>query len=90
VLVKLSSDSVLCNTAKNYIEVAEMDPCIEKYCKVYADDLKKRLGLTKHRLQTALAVSALLNPIFGQKPKVLWSGLLTEYHFDQARKTLST
>jgi len=32
---------------------------------IVMNDLERRLGLTKHRLLTALAVSALLNPIFG-------------------------
>ncbi|KAL7519142.1 hypothetical protein ACHAWX_003935 [Stephanocyclus meneghinianus] len=55
----------------------------------FADELERRQGLKKIDCQLPLAVSALLNPIFGQKPKVVGSGLMTEYQFDQARKGLN-
>ena len=65
-------------TAKNNTSVVDIYQHILTYCKVYSDDLEARLGLQKAKLPTALAISVFLNPFFGQKPKVIGSGLMTE------------
>ena len=43
-----------------------MDPLIQTYREVYADDLEGRLGLKKSRLPSVLAVSTLLNAILAR------------------------
>jgi hypothetical protein len=42
-----------------------MDPTIETYRDVYAKDLEERLNINSTKLPPALAISTLLNPIFG-------------------------
>ena len=55
------------DVAAQYSTVERMDPCIEKYCNVYAKDLAERLSLNERNLPDALATPTLLNPMFGSK-----------------------
>ena len=65
-----------------------MDPLIETYCEVYADDLEARVGVNSDSLPTTLGVATLLNPMFGLKPKVVGSELMSGDQYDKARVEL--
>ena len=66
------------DVAAQYSTVERMDPCIEKYCNVYAKDLAERLSLNERNLPDALATPTLLNPMFGSKKRIVGSGLMSE------------
>jgi hypothetical protein len=55
-----------------------MDPSIDQYRSVYANDLERCLELNKHRLSPAFAITTLLNPVFGQRPIIVGSGMMTD------------
>jgi hypothetical protein len=79
------SDEVQCN----YQSIINMHPTIETYCDVYAKDLEERLDLNSTKLLPALAVSTLLNPMFGLMSKIVGSGLMTdETHYNMARSSV--
>jgi hypothetical protein len=65
-----------------------MHDCIETYCDLFADDLERRLGITDDKLPPSLAVTTLLNPIFGLESKVVGTGLMTESQYKHARKSI--
>ena len=65
-----------------------MNPLIETYHEVYADDLEARIGVNGDRVTTALGVATLLNPMFGLKPKVVGSELMSGDQYDKARVEL--
>ncbi len=61
---------------------------IEKYCDTYAKDLEERLCLQKDKLPTAMAISTLLNPIFGLRPRIVGRGLMSDRQYNRARRDL--
>ncbi len=58
---------------KNYNTVEVMHPYIERYwyCNVYAQDLADHLSLNDRHLPDALATPTLLNPLFGNKKRIV-------------------
>ncbi len=85
VLLKKSGVTVSPDTAKNYTAVEEMDPLVEKYCKLYTDDLARRVGLKDKYLSPGFTNNIILNPMFGLQSKIVGAGLLTERHYIRAR-----
>ena len=69
-----------------YSQVIDADPTIEKYREEYANDLEKRLKLNDTKLPPALAVSTLLNPLFGLETKIVGAGLMTQEQYNSARR----
>jgi hypothetical protein len=66
-----------------------MDPTIEIYRDLYAMDLEERLDLNSTKLPPALAVSTLLNPMFGLMSKIVGSGLMKdETQYNMARSSV--
>jgi hypothetical protein len=66
-----------------------MHPTIETYRDVYAKDLEERLDLNSTKLPPALAVSTLLNPMFGLMSKIVGSGLMKdETQYNMARSSV--
>jgi len=88
VLVRSSAADVSIDDMRNYVKVVEMDPLIETYCQVYANDLEDRLGIKHDKLPAALSVTMLLNPMFGLKPKIVESGIMMEAQYSKARHAL--
>lgn len=78
------------NDSEVYTSWQEMDDCIVTYLQEYAKDLEMRLGVGRKvtRLPIALAVSALLNPMFGLEPLIVGSGLMSSTQYTNARKSL--
>lgn len=73
-----------------YSSSVVMHAHIKTLLEEYANDLEKRLGVGSDvtRLPVALAVSALLNPMFGLEPLIVGSGLMSETQYHNARNTL--
>jgi hypothetical protein len=69
-------------TKNNIIQKSLMEEVIEKYCDTYAKDLEERLCLQKDKLTTAMAISTLLNPIFGLRPRIVGCGLMSDRQYD--------
>ena len=88
VLVRSSAADVSSDDMRNYVMVVEMDPLIETYRQVYANDLEDHLGIKHDKLPAALSVTMLLNPMFGLKPKIVESGIMTEAQYSKARRAL--
>ena len=67
-----------------------MDDCIITYLQEYANDLETRLqvGSDVNKLPVTLAVSTLLNPMFGLEPLIVGSGLMSSTQYNNARKSL--
>ena len=84
-LVKKASSTVAAHIEKRF-KVEVMDPMIEKYRMLYAQDLAKRVGLNENYLLNALTFSILLNPLFGLEQRIVGSGLLTEEQFVRAKR----
>ena len=84
VLVKKASSTLSAQLEKKF-KIEVMDPTIEKYRMVYAQDLAKRVGLNDN-LPNALTFSVLLNPLFGLQQRIVGSGLLTEGQFTNAKR----
>jgi hypothetical protein len=76
------------DVAAQYSTVERMDPCIEKYCNVYAKDLAERLSLNERNLPDALATPTLLNPMFGSEKRIVGSGLMSEGQYFKSRQNL--
>ena len=55
---------------------------------MYANDLEECIGIKSYKLPAALGVTTLLNPMFGLKPEVVGSGLITDAQYDEARSDL--
>jgi hypothetical protein len=53
---------------------------------VYANDLERCLELNKHRLSAAFAITTLLNPVFGQRPSIVGSGMMTDTQYHNAKE----
>ncbi len=64
VLVKKASSTVSVHIEKRF-KIEVMDPMIEKYRMLYAQDLAKHVDLNENYLPNALIFSILLNPLFG-------------------------
>ena len=88
VLVKKDRATINPDVLKNYNTVEVMHPCIEKYCDVYAKDLADRLFLNDRHLPDALTTPSLLIPLFGNKKKMVGSGLMSEGQYFKARQNL--
>ena len=71
-----------------YDEVVAMDSTIVTYRDEYAKDLSRRLGITAEELPAAYAIATLLNPMFGRKPNIVGSGLMTEKQYAKGRDSL--
>ena len=78
VLVKKSRTAVSQSDAQKYSRVEVMDSCVEKYCKLYTEDLTHRLQLDASNLPPALSRHVILNPIFGPKTRIIGSGLMSD------------
>ena len=71
-----------------------MEPCIRLFRELYADDMEERCGLVEeigepaNKLPTILALSALLNPLYGGKRRIVKSGLMTEEQYNHALEDL--
>jgi hAT family C-terminal dimerisation region len=73
-----------------------MDPCIELFRMLYADDMEVRCGFneagegrepaTKLPVETAIAL--LLNPLYGGKRNITSCGLMTDEQYDNAESDL--
>ena len=87
VLLKKSGVTVGESIAKNYTEVETMAPCVQKYCKVYAEDLARRTGLSSKYLPPAMTMNVLLNPLFGLQSKIIGTGLLKRLQYARARSS---
>lgn len=77
-VTKGQASAIDSDMAAQYSTVERMDPCIEKYCNVYAKDLAERLSLNERNLPDALATPTLLNPMFGSKKRIVGSGLMSK------------
>ena len=51
-------------------------------------DLSWRLGITADELPAAYSISTLMNPMFGRKPNIIGSGLMTEKQYANGRDIL--
>lgn len=71
-----------------YDEVVEMEDEIVTYCEVYAEDLKRRLGITADELPAAYSIPTLMNLMFGRKPNIIRSRLMTEKQYANGRDNL--
>ena len=87
VLVKKAGVTVSDSVAQNFTKVERMDPRVEKYCEVYAEDLAHRAGLTSKFLPLALTMPVMLNPLFGLRTKIIGAGLLKESQYDKAESS---
>lgn len=71
-----------------------MDPCIELFRMLYADDMEERCGLTEGpgvpamKLPVELSIALLLNPMYGGRGKITSSGLMTAEQYDHAEEDL--
>ena len=88
ILVKVEGSELDRDKELDYLEVIDMDPLIQTFHKVYAEDLVERIGLDRRKLPVALGVATLLNPMFGLKSNVVGSGLMTDDQYDAARNEL--
>ncbi len=87
-MVKNIGSFVTDDKEQNYSQVIDIEEVIEKYHGTYAKDLEERLCLQKDKLPTAMAISTLLNPIFGLRPRIVGCGLMSDRQYDQARRDL--
>jgi hypothetical protein len=85
VLVKKASSTVSGHLEKKF-EIEVMDPMIEKYPMLYAQDFSQRVGLNENYLPNALTISILLSPLFGLEQRIVRLGLLTEGQFGRAKR----
>jgi hypothetical protein len=88
----LSSDHIVDEeTGRNELP---MDPCIELFRKLYADDMEKRCGLTTKegvpcsKLPSLIAIAMLLNPLYGGRRRITNAGLMSNEQYDQAESDL--
>ncbi len=77
-----------CSHRKKF-KVEVMDPMIEKYRMLYAQDLAQRVGLNENHLPNALTFSVFLNPSFGLEQRIIGSGLLMVAQYARARRGAS-
>jgi hypothetical protein len=78
----LSHDDLVDGGGDDHGKCKTMEPCIARFCSIFANDLEIRCGLvveTEYRgvyedvkeLPTDIAVSCLLNPLVGRKPQCI-------------------
>jgi hypothetical protein len=71
-----------------------MDPCIELFRLLYADDMEARVGITEEddepasKLPNDIAMACLLNPLYGGKKVMAKSGLMNEEQYGHAESDL--
>jgi hypothetical protein len=68
--------------------MVDMDPVIGIYRDKYVEDLTRRLEINEDRLPPAYTIMTLLNPLFGLKPIIVGSKLMTETQYDHAREAV--
>jgi hypothetical protein len=78
VLVKKTRATIDPDVLKNYNTVEVMHPYIERCCNVYAQDLTDCLFLNDKHLPVVLATPSLLNSLFGNKKRLVGSGLMSK------------
>ena len=84
-LVKTLDADISNEDEQEYTAIVDVEPLIQTYCEVYADDLEQRIGIdVDARLPTALGMATLLNPMFGLRPKVTRTGLMNEEQYENA------
>ena len=88
ILVNVGGSELDSDKELDYLEVIDMDPLIQTFHEVYAEDLVERIGLDSRKLPVALGVATLLNPMFGLKSVIVGSGLMTDAQYDAARNEL--
>jgi hypothetical protein len=66
-----------------------MEPMIEKYRMLYAQDLAQHVGLNENHLPNALTFSVFLNSLFGLEQRIVGSGLLMAAQYARARRGTS-
>ena len=65
-----------------------MDPRVEVFREKYVEDLSRRLEINANRLPVAYTRTAPLNPMFGLKPVIVGSKLMTEVQYNHAREDI--
>jgi hypothetical protein len=88
ILVKKASSTVSAHIEKKF-KVEVIDPMIEKYRMLYAQDLAQYVGLNENHLPNDLTFSVFLNPLFGLEQRIVGSGLLTMAQYARARRGTS-
>ena len=88
ILVKKASSTVSAHKGKKF-KVKAMDPMMEKYHMLYAQDLAQCVGLNENHLPNALTFSVFLNPLFSLEQRIVGSGLLTVAQYARARQGTS-
>jgi hypothetical protein len=86
VLVVKDGALVPADIRSKFEEEVDMNPSIEQYRSVYANDLERRFELNKHRLSAAFAITTLLNPVFRQRPGIVGSGMMTDTQYHNAKE----
>lgn len=74
--------------AQNFTDVQEMHRDIVTYRDLYCEDLAHRLDIDNDEISPALSLPALLNPMFGDKSRIVGSGLMTEKQYIKAEADL--
>ena len=85
ILVKKSGVEVDPDVAKNYDKVELMDPMVETYCKLYVEDLAKRVGLDGTYPSPLFTTHVLINPMFGLRSRIVGTGLLTSEQYARGK-----
>ena len=73
--MKCAATEVENDVEKNCIKVEKMDPLVDTYQEIYANDLERRLIIKNDKLPAALSILTLLNQMCGGKPLIVGSGL---------------
>ncbi len=88
-LVKKARATIDPDVLANYNAVEIMHPYIERYCDVYTKDLSDHLSFNdRHLPEDALTAPTLLNPMCGNKKRIVGSGLMSEEQYFKARQHL--
>ena len=78
ILVNVGGSELDSDKELDYLDSIDMDPLIQTFHEVYAEDLVEHIGLDRRKLLVALCRATLLNPMFGLKSNVVGSGLMTD------------
>jgi hypothetical protein len=73
---------------QNFTEEQDMHEDIVLYRDLYCEDLAHCLGINEDVLPPALSIAALLNPMFGDKSRIVGSGLMTKGQYNTAEADL--
>jgi hAT family C-terminal dimerisation region len=77
-------------------EEQAMDPCIEEYRRLYANDMEHRCGLSSSdgnpavTYPTIIGMSCLLNPMYGGQLNMERAGLMNKTQYEHAEEDLLT